>query len=92
MGSKGKCHLVVNYWAGWALSVITCCCYICLFVAIFQVTPVLGLILIFLCLVFVVEPVRGQIERSQNENGIVADEEVIIRHSWLNDVEHILRW
>jgi ABC-type amino acid transport system permease subunit len=87
VGSKGECHLVVNYWAGWALSVITY-----LFVAIFQVTPVLGLILIILCLVFVVEPVRGQIERSQNENGIVADEEVIIRHSWLNDVEHILLW
>ena len=58
----------------------------------FQVTPILGVLLIILCVIFVVEPVRGQIEKSQGEGEIVADEGVIIRHSWFNDVKHILRW
>ncbi|XP_028400378.1 protein spinster homolog 3-like [Dendronephthya gigantea] len=54
-----------------------------------RVTPFLGVLLIILCFIFVVEPVRGQIEKSQGD--IVADENVIIRHSYLNDVKHMLR-
>ena len=59
---------------------------------IFQVTPILGVFLIILCIIFVVEPVRGQIERNHGVNDVVADDgEVVIRHSWFNDVKHILR-
>ena len=61
-----------------------------LFLGVFQVTPILGVLLIIVCFIFVVEPVRGQIERCQDD--IIADEGVIIRHSWFNDVKHILRW
>jgi hypothetical protein len=52
----------------------------------------LGLLLIILCVLFVVEPVRGQIERSHGDNEVVADEGVVVRHSWLNDIKRILRW
>ena len=52
----------------------------------------LGVLLIILCIIFVVEPVRGQIERNHGEDDVVADDsEVVIRHSWFNDVKHILR-
>ena len=58
----------------------------------FKVTPVLGVILLILCVIFVIEPVRGQIERNHGENDVVADGgDVIIRYSWFNDVCHILR-
>ena len=52
----------------------------------------LGVLLIILCVIFVVEPVRGQIERNHGESDVVADDgEVVIRHSWFNDVKHIFR-
>ncbi|CAB4028796.1 spinster homolog 1 isoform X2 [Paramuricea clavata] len=56
-----------------------------------RVTPILGVLLIILCVIFVVEPVRGQIEKNQGQGEVIADEGVIIRHSWFNDVKHILR-
>ena len=64
----------------------------CAFISLFQVTPILGVLLIILCAIIVVEPVRGQIERSQGENDVSANEDVVILHSWVNDVKHILRW
>lgn len=42
-----------------------------------------------MAVVFVVEPERGQIERSQVD---VVAQDVMVQHSWFDDMKHILRW
>ena len=82
MGTKGTIHSV-SYHLNLLLHMFNC---------LFQVTPILGFFLMILCCIFVVEPVRGQIEKSQGENEVIVNEEVVIRHSWFDDVRQILRW
>ena len=53
----------------------------------------LGVILTILCLLFVIEPERGAVEKSQSNSEVLVDDgEVVVRHGWLNDIKQIVRW
>lgn len=53
----------------------------------------LGVVLIVLCVLLVVEPERGAIEKSQSNPEVVVDDKgVVVRQGWHNDIRQIIRW